>query len=80
MLFGVCLSPRPRRNVKQVQRWLGHHSPAFTLDRCVHLLDHGVGDGINLAAGLTHDANKVQTHQAASNGTKPQYELAETAH
>ena len=27
------------RNVVQVQRWLGHHSPSFTLDTYVHLLD-----------------------------------------
>jgi integrase len=25
-------------NAKQAQVWLGHHSPAFTLDTCVHLL------------------------------------------
>jgi integrase len=25
-------------NPKQVQVWLGHHSPAFTLERYVHLL------------------------------------------
>ena len=25
-------------NAKQVQRWLGHHSPAFTLATYVHLL------------------------------------------
>lgn len=27
------------RNAKQVQRWLGHHSAAFTLEVYVHLLD-----------------------------------------
>lgn len=26
------------RNVVQVQRWLGHHKPSFTLDTYVHLL------------------------------------------
>ena len=26
-------------NAVQVQRWLGHHSPAFTLSTYVHLLD-----------------------------------------
>ena len=30
------------RNVVQVQRWLGHHSPSFTLDTYVHLLDDGL--------------------------------------
>jgi integrase len=31
------------RNIKQVQRWLGHHSPSFTLDTYVHLLDEDLG-------------------------------------
>jgi integrase-like protein len=26
-------------NAVQVQRWLGHHKPSFTLDVYVHLLD-----------------------------------------
>ena len=26
----------------QVQRWLGHHKPSFTLDTYVHLLDEDV--------------------------------------
>jgi len=32
------------RNAVQVQRWLGHHSPSFTLDTYVHLLDSDLGD------------------------------------
>ena len=32
------------RNAVQVQRWLGHHSPSFTLDTYVHLLDGDVGE------------------------------------
>ena len=32
------------RNILQVQRWLGHHSPSFTLDTYVHLLDQDSGD------------------------------------
>ncbi len=32
------------RNAVQVQRWLGHHSPSFTLDTYVHLLDPDLGD------------------------------------
>lgn len=32
------------RNVKQVQTWLGHADPSFTLNTYVHLLDEGVGD------------------------------------
>jgi integrase len=32
------------RNVKQVQEWLGHSDPGFTLRTYVHLMDEGVGD------------------------------------
>jgi len=32
------------RNAVQVQRWLGHHSPAFTLATYVHLLDNDLGE------------------------------------
>jgi len=32
------------KNPKQVQEWLGHHSPAFTLAVYCHLLDGGLGD------------------------------------
>jgi len=31
------------RNIVQVSRWLGHHSPSFTLDVYAHLMDEGVG-------------------------------------
>jgi integrase len=31
------------RNAVKVQRWLGHHSPAFTLSVYVHLLDDDLG-------------------------------------
>jgi integrase len=31
------------RNAVQVQRWLGHHSPSFTLDTYIHLLDDDLG-------------------------------------
>ena len=31
------------RNVKQVQEWLGHADPGFTLRTYVHLMDDGVG-------------------------------------
>jgi integrase len=32
------------RNVKQVQEWLGHSDPGFTLRTYVHLMDEGIGD------------------------------------
>lgn len=50
-------------NAVQVQRWLGHHSPAFTLSIYVHLLDGGVGTGLGLDGEL--DAGRKAT--AATN-------------
>ncbi len=41
------------RNVVQVQRWLGHHSPSFTLDTYVHLLDGDLGDPLEALGGNT---------------------------
>ena len=35
------------RNIVQVSRWLGHHSPSFTLDVYAHLLDDGVGEPLD---------------------------------
>ena len=35
---------RSGMNAKQVQMWLGHHSPAFTLAVYVHLLADDVGE------------------------------------
>lgn len=32
------------KDLKQVQHWLGHHDPAFTLSTYVHLLEGGLGD------------------------------------
>lgn len=45
-----------RRNVLQVSRWLGHHSPAFTLTQYGHLMDEGVGAPLALQS-----VNTVQT-------------------
>jgi integrase len=44
------------RNAVQVQRWLGHHSPAFTLATYVHLLDADLGEPL-----APQSANKAQT-------------------
>lgn len=46
-------------NAVQVQRWLGHHSPAFTLATYVHLLDDHVGAPLDLDAELR--GNRVAT-------------------
>jgi integrase len=37
------------RNIVQVSRWLGHHSPSFTLSVYAHLMDEGVGTPLELA-------------------------------
>jgi integrase len=39
------------RNAVQVQRWLGHHSPAFTLSTYVHLLDGDIGQPLEITGG-----------------------------
>ncbi len=40
------------RNIVQVSRWLGHHSPAFTLTVYAHLLDDGVGAAMEVPNAL----------------------------
>lgn len=57
------------RNVKQVQRWLGHHSPGFTLDTYVHLLDDGVGGGLDLASELAQNESKVSPDLSVEDAT-----------
>jgi integrase len=64
------------RNIVQVQRFLGHHSPAFTLETYVHLLeDSGIGgplvlDGsattttLDAELGALLGANAVRTEEA----------------
>ncbi len=44
------------RNAVQVQRWLGHHSAAFTLTTYVHLLDGDIGEPLEIEQG----ADKAQ--------------------
>jgi integrase len=65
------------RNAVQVQRWLGHHSAAFTLATYVHLLDGDVGEPLDLAAALS--ANKVQTSPTPNDATQPELVGAESA-
>lgn len=47
------------RNVKQVSEWLGHTDPGFTLRVYIHLLDDGLGGGINLPPVVPDDASGV---------------------
>jgi integrase len=39
--------------VKQVQEWLGHSDPGFTLRTYVHLMDEGLGGAEFLDAAVT---------------------------
>jgi integrase len=54
-------------NAVQVQRWLGHHSPAFTLATYVHLLSDDLGEPLELSAEL-QVANPVATDPTALDG------------
>jgi hypothetical protein len=65
------------KNVKQVQEWLGHADPAFTLRTYVHLLDDGLGDAdfldgavaagpSQVNAGSTDSAETATNEPAAS--------------
>jgi len=49
------------RNVVQVQRWLGHHSPSFTLDTYVHLLDGDLGEPLEPLHGNQKATARPQT-------------------
>jgi integrase len=61
------------RNAVQVQRWLGHHSPAFTLATYVHLLDGDVGEPL-----APQSANKVQTDPTPIDTTTAELAEAES--
>jgi hypothetical protein len=54
LAFHTCASLQFDRgaNAKQVQRWLGHHKPSFTLDTYIHLLSDDLGEPLDLAAEL----------------------------
>ena len=55
------------RNVKQVAEWLGHADPGFTLRTYVHLLDAGVGGGLDLPSQVNTGSTPC-TETAASPG------------
>jgi integrase len=58
------------KNVKQVQEWLGHADPGFTLRTYVHLMDGGLGDADVLDGAVTAQGNSWATQhpKAAANG------------
>ncbi|HET8813992.1 MAG TPA: site-specific integrase [Solirubrobacterales bacterium] len=53
------------RNVKQVQAWLGHADPGFTLKTYIHLMDSGVGDADFLDQAVSWEAQEASGHRAA---------------
>jgi len=55
-------------NAKQVQRWLGHHSAAFTLDTYVHLLEDQLGEPLELEgeAGTRAEAGRLGARPVAA--------------
>jgi integrase len=64
------------RNPKQVQMWLGHSDPGFTLRAYVHLIDDGLGDADFFDAakwapdGATHGATRGTEKQANDESVK----------
>jgi hypothetical protein len=54
------------RNVKQVQAWLGHADPGFTLSTYIHLMDAGMGSAafLDQAAGLSHAGTPAPLQKA----------------
>lgn len=53
-------------NAKQVQHWLGHHSPSFTLDTYVHLLPEDQFDPEKLGGMFTPKAKKAEDGTTAA--------------
>jgi integrase len=53
------------RNVKQVQAWLGHADPGFTLKTYIHLMDSGVGDAAFFDQAVTPASENRAIHAFA---------------
>jgi integrase len=60
------------RNPKQVQMWLGHSDPGFTLRVYVHLIDDGLGDAdfLDTKAWATPGATRATDEQANTDQAK----------
>lgn len=60
------------KNVKEVQEWLGHADPGFTLRTYVHLLDEGIGDATFLDAAVKVGNARATDHpQTAAAAERP---------
>ena len=46
--------------MKQVADWLGHADPGFTLRTYVHLLDAGLGGGLEIDTGSSPGQGRVK--------------------
>jgi integrase len=72
------------RNAVQVQRWLGHHSAAFTLSTYVHLLDGDLGEPLAPQSlqpsvpGTDTGVNRVRTDLTPLDATPAVPLIAET--
>lgn len=58
------------RSIVQVSRWLGHHSPSFTLSVYAHLMDGGVGDPLTLS-GVTPGSRSDARDASVALGAPP---------
>lgn len=56
------------RNIKQVQKWLGHADPGVTLRTYVHLIDEGVGDADFFDAAFSDARSAPEAVPEASTG------------
>jgi hypothetical protein len=74
----TCATELFRRglNAKQVQVWLGHHSPAFTMATYLHLLSDELPDSPFGGEG----GNQVGTRPTESHRDGERYSLAETGY
>jgi integrase len=58
-------------NAVQVQQWLGHHKPSFTLDTYVHLLPEDLPDGAFLDEIVGNSVGDGRTPSAAEIESRP---------
>jgi hypothetical protein len=60
--------------VKQVQAWLGHADPGFTLKTYIHLMDAGVGSAAFLDRAVATESPETGASEAipkTATGTRP---------
>ena len=57
------------RSIVQVSRWLGHHSPSFTLTVYGHLMDDGVGAPLDLGGVTSGSRSDSRDPSVVLNGT-----------